>query len=893
MEDNLEMMNTSEVSSSTYTLSAYSHSLISPNKVDSLLGNYHVVIPIIQRDYAQGRQNHIVRQIRNKFLDKLFYSLKNGISLDMDFVYGTTKNKTLVSPPIFYPLDGQQRLTTLFLLQWYLSMLSHKYNLFHSKFYDKAYKLPKFRYETRKSSTKFCEEIIIQNIENKVASLTSDEKVSSLLHNQSWYKHSWKHDPTTEGMLFMLDSIHEFFWKFKPSGQTSRDFANELLRNLECLTFQVLFMNNKFFTLGDDLYIKMNSRGKPLTDFETFKAKFCQLIKGLRMGWPSRASVFSQKLDHEWIDCFWTNFRQTGQDNVDQQLMNIVKHTIASEYAAREKSNIVLDILFETDKAKDSGLDMQMTFYRYHELGILDNKAASFDYLITRNVIKNFNLITLLCDTSICHYFEPAIKNEIIGNFPLNNNWKPLLIDNNGYSPMTFAERLYLYTFFNFINLSRCNSNNLVDELKAGNNRAIQLLQRWTRFTRNMIESHKFENLDEASNAFHFFALILRQMKANRIYDIIELLAKVYLPPLPQLAGYNEQIQEEILKAKIVYEGKLNWESLFHDIEDDNYLAGRIGFLLIMSDLQKNIFTGVANAGLNYENSRYGTFQKYKTDSFALLKALQGLSRTSGNLSSHSFLLEKALLTKRLYGRCIANTYDGRTLSLSNFYNENNSWRSIAAYTPSTTVFSDALKAIYDDSAFNCNDVVNSLKSIINNYKYVVTKHWWSLLIENPEILKECHDSCIWIDDRTPGKEKLFLLSKSRLSSYHTELYTRVIYNDIILTSACPGVHVEYLSSTTNPNDIIPGIYVKFHDVSRLDVTYYLYIKSQSFLDYELSIVRADDLKQITDATERANLASVYPGSNSYLVETISKGDITKYINDFANKISKQTQYTT
>ena len=37
-----------------------------------LLKSKNIVIPIIQRDYAQGRSNDKVRQIRQPFLKKIF-----------------------------------------------------------------------------------------------------------------------------------------------------------------------------------------------------------------------------------------------------------------------------------------------------------------------------------------------------------------------------------------------------------------------------------------------------------------------------------------------------------------------------------------------------------------------------------------------------------------------------------------------------------------------------------------------------------------------------------------------------------------------------------------------------------------------------------------------------
>ena len=72
-------------------------------------------------------------------------------------------------------------------------------------------------------------------------------------------------------MLTMLDAIHKKF-------SNKKEFFERLLNNENpIITF--LFLNLKDFKLTDDLYIKMNSRGKPLTPFENFKAKFEQFLE--------------------------------------------------------------------------------------------------------------------------------------------------------------------------------------------------------------------------------------------------------------------------------------------------------------------------------------------------------------------------------------------------------------------------------------------------------------------------------------------------------------------------------------------------------------------------------------------------------------------------------------
>jgi len=75
-----------------------------------------IEIPIIQRDYAQGRKSDEVGRIRDRFLDALLQSIINKKHMTLDFVYGDVSKEGVLTP-----LDGQQRLTTLFLLHWYIA----------------------------------------------------------------------------------------------------------------------------------------------------------------------------------------------------------------------------------------------------------------------------------------------------------------------------------------------------------------------------------------------------------------------------------------------------------------------------------------------------------------------------------------------------------------------------------------------------------------------------------------------------------------------------------------------------------------------------------------------------------------------------------------------------
>ncbi len=254
-----------------------------------------IEIPIIQRDYAQGRINKDVTRIRNGFVDVLKKALI-GIDEDavkLDFIYGTVEQNKLI------PLDGQQRLTTLFLLHWYISK-NEKTPQEEVEF------LNEFTYRTRFSSQYFCAELV------RCTPNLKFEKLSKWIKDQNWFMYSWERDPTIKSMLVMIDKIHQSF-----KNETN---IWERLMDENTLPISFYFMTLEEMGMTDGLYIKMNSRGKPLTNFEHFKADFEKTIKEVSQ---DLYDEFIIKVDTQWVDMLW---KYRGEnDSIDDQFMKFYR----------------------------------------------------------------------------------------------------------------------------------------------------------------------------------------------------------------------------------------------------------------------------------------------------------------------------------------------------------------------------------------------------------------------------------------------------------------------------------------------------------------------------------------------------------------------------------------
>ena len=73
------------------------------------------------------------------------------------------------------------------------------------------------------------------------------------------------------------------------------------------------FLPIKDMGLTDELYIKMNSRGKPLTRFEHFKAELERCIRKVD---EETANRVIRKIDIDWTDLLW-QYRSSGEDEFD------------------------------------------------------------------------------------------------------------------------------------------------------------------------------------------------------------------------------------------------------------------------------------------------------------------------------------------------------------------------------------------------------------------------------------------------------------------------------------------------------------------------------------------------------------------------------------------------
>lgn len=262
---------------------------------NTFLAKYKIEIPIIQRDYVQGADR--LKTKRDAFVERLLSALSDNDTIILDFIYGTT----FTDDAGFTPLDGQQRLTTLNLLGWVL--IQHELS---SEHITDAYRqnLNKWRsilglkYETRASSTEFCDRLFLTDV-------PFSAKLSTAIKNCIWYAERWDYDPTIVAMLQMIDAIASKL--SLPSNQLNVSEMTERFFTDSPIRFEVQNISKN--TGIDDLYIKINARGKQLTDFEHFKVKFISLLAEKHPNSEYNGlcykDYFEQRIENEWCNLLW------------------------------------------------------------------------------------------------------------------------------------------------------------------------------------------------------------------------------------------------------------------------------------------------------------------------------------------------------------------------------------------------------------------------------------------------------------------------------------------------------------------------------------------------------------------------------------------------------------
>lgn len=291
------------------------------------MDQYSVVIPKIQRLYVQGRQDCHGKKCLSSFAQYLVNGITKNEEVSLDFIYGieTQDGKT------FLPLDGQQRLTTLLLLAWLCRKTTSKWS---------------FRYESRRAAECFIQGLLRHAPPDLTKPGDYDERLrnqkgkdylplcSDSIRESDWFLTAWEADPGIAGMLEMLDSLY-----CRLLVSETKEF------NFDKISFSVRYLN-VCQEAYDQIFLRMNARGKMLTPWEICKAILDK----------NAPETLPRTIWHSWEEFLWKHLDKKEISNLDAKMLSVVELASMCAGCKSETPDIALRLaqwLEQPDKNKE------------------------------------------------------------------------------------------------------------------------------------------------------------------------------------------------------------------------------------------------------------------------------------------------------------------------------------------------------------------------------------------------------------------------------------------------------------------------------------------------------------------------------------------------------------
>ena len=264
-------------------------------------GEKKIVIPDLQRDYCWGDKADVggkPTELVAKFVENLIDSFRNQEDLTLGLIYAYEHPHNHIQL-----CDGQQRLTTLFLI---LGMLNREtdQNIF-SNILISDYELksddkePYIQYAIRESTLYFLSDLTCNFFINGDHKIDSDD-----IRKQEWYFSEYDLDPSIKSMLAAIKTIEKYLIDVD-----YLMFNTYLLRKLKFLYYD---MGTRLH--GEETFVVINTTGEPLSATENLKPILISNIKN-----PDERKSSSYKWE-SWEKWFWENRNREIEQTSDEGL---------------------------------------------------------------------------------------------------------------------------------------------------------------------------------------------------------------------------------------------------------------------------------------------------------------------------------------------------------------------------------------------------------------------------------------------------------------------------------------------------------------------------------------------------------------------------------------------
>lgn len=499
----------------------------------------YIVIPKIQRDYAQGRkksEDPRAAIIRTKLLRDIFEM--DSFGLDFQIVFGSEEIRQEITEDnkevrVFIPIDGQQRLTTLYLL----SLYRDKINGITSKV--------KFIYETRKAATDFCVDVV----NNEWHGFPERSPKESIIAS-TWFQPYWLNDPTVDSILRMLDEIHKMYSE------------KGVFPDIEEIHFSYFDLGLSF--KSDEIYLKMNTRGKELTQFENLKAA---IEKEFGNDAPQ---IWKNKIDSTWQDMFWKEICPTRVP--DSRILRIIANLLFVKLCDDDSLSDLSSLDEQSIKGDIENSELYNRLECIFDLWGIAEKAKKNEYISTIPFIEAFNIIGVQDTFAYLIAIFKGIENE----FNITPYWEysgSAILDQN------YSQRAAMYGATLYLQESKCNSGNFNKDKYT----------EWMRFVWNISEN----DVEDFQSFYRVCRLFDKMALKGALDDVLMVLQS---EDSKQFSG-TDQFKEERTKATIKNDGRLF--SNVKAAEKHSFFHGTIRFLFdyTQNDIWADFEAKVNNLG--------------------------------------------------------------------------------------------------------------------------------------------------------------------------------------------------------------------------------------------------------------------------------------------------------
>lgn len=302
-----------------------------------------IVIPEIQRDYVwkkeqvEGLMYSLLSDYKkfeseevnvtadNEEIKKLFinYYKKQQFASNIGFIYAYNdieyKGK-------YFLIDGQQRVTTVYLLLLNLFIATKQGADFENKYFKEGHL--KIDFKVRESSHDFFKNFIRFCLDYNFEETDNFEKdFKKQMRDQYWYFSEYKNDKTIQSIINNYVVINSFV---HTKNLNSRNFLNYILDYVDCWYFDTNISEQ-----GEELYIYMNARGEQIQNNENIKADLLGALKEADIALVATREDFNNTHDinglkkywgkkwEDWQDFFWIN--KGNNENADNGFNEFLK----------------------------------------------------------------------------------------------------------------------------------------------------------------------------------------------------------------------------------------------------------------------------------------------------------------------------------------------------------------------------------------------------------------------------------------------------------------------------------------------------------------------------------------------------------------------------------------